>query len=91
MATNSKIEWTEQTWNPLTGCTKISPDCKYCYAEMMSKRLSAMKVKRYEEGFSTISSAGIVGSILMCGKRCPSGLPLLTRGRHIIYTFQIIT
>ncbi len=42
MATNSKIEWTEQTWNPVTGCTKVSPGCKYCYAEVMAKRLQAM-------------------------------------------------
>lgn len=55
MATNSKIEWTEQTWNPVTGCTKISPGCKYCYAETMSKRLNSMGVKGYEKGFSTIS------------------------------------
>jgi len=55
MATTSKIEWTEQTWNPVTGCTKISPGCKYCYAETMSKRLYAMGVKGYEEDFSTIS------------------------------------
>lgn len=55
MATNSKIEWTEQTWNPVTGCTKVSPGCKHCYAEVMSKRLKAMGVEGYENGFSTIS------------------------------------
>ncbi|MFZ5905760.1 MAG: DUF5131 family protein [Chloroflexota bacterium] len=38
----SRIEWTESTWNPLTGCTKISPGCKHCYAERMAKRLQAM-------------------------------------------------
>jgi len=38
----SGIEWTESTWNPLTGCTKISPGCKHCYAERMAKRLQAM-------------------------------------------------
>ena len=42
MAANSAIEWTESTWNPLTGCTKISPGCKYCYAERMARRLQAM-------------------------------------------------
>ena len=36
MSTNSAIEWTESTWNPLTGCTKISPGCKHCYAERMA-------------------------------------------------------
>ncbi len=55
MATNSKIEWTEQTWNPVTGCTKISPGCKYCYAEVMAKRLKAMGAPGYENGFNTIS------------------------------------
>lgn len=51
MTTSTKIEWTEQTWNPTTGCTKISPGCKYCYAEIMAKRLKAMNVKGYENGF----------------------------------------
>lgn len=47
----SKIEWTEQTWNPVTGCTKISPGCKHCYAETMSRRLQAMGAPGYENGF----------------------------------------
>lgn len=51
MATQSKIEWTEQTWNPVTGCTKISPGCKYCYAEVMARRLMAMGATGYENGF----------------------------------------
>jgi protein gp37 len=51
MATNSSIEWTEQTWNPVVGCTKISPGCKYCYAERMARRLQAIGVKGYENGF----------------------------------------
>ncbi len=52
MTTSSKIEWTEQTWNPTTGCTKISSGCKYCYAETMAKRLKAMGAKGYENGFN---------------------------------------
>lgn len=52
MTTTSKIEWTEQTWNPTTGCTKISPGCKHCYAEIMAKRLCAMGVNGYENGFN---------------------------------------
>jgi len=52
MATQSEIEWTEQTWNPVTGCTKISPGCKHCYAETMAKRLNAMGVRGYENGFN---------------------------------------
>lgn len=51
MATNSNIEWTEMTWNPVTGCTKVSTGCKNCYAERMAKRLEAMGVKRYRSGF----------------------------------------
>lgn len=47
----SKIEWTEETWNPTTGCTKISPGCKFCYAETMAKRLKSMKTPGYENGF----------------------------------------
>lgn len=55
MATNSKIEWTEQTWNPITGCTKVSPGCKHCYAEVMAKRLQAMGTPGYENGFAQIT------------------------------------
>lgn len=47
----SNIEWTEQTWNPVTGCTKVSPGCKNCYAETMSKRLKAMGAPGYKNGF----------------------------------------
>ncbi|MGE5553581.1 MAG: DUF5131 family protein [Betaproteobacteria bacterium] len=51
MAANSAIEWTESTWNPLTGCTKISPGCKHCYAERMARRLQAMGQPNYSRGF----------------------------------------
>lgn len=51
MAVGSTIEWTEATWNPVTGCTKISTGCKHCYAERMSKRLKAMGVPQYADGF----------------------------------------
>ena len=47
----SSIEWTESTWNPLTGCTKISPGCKHCYAERMANRLKAMGQTNYRNGF----------------------------------------
>jgi len=47
----SAIEWTEHTWNPITGCTKISPGCKHCYAETMARRLKAMGAAGYERGF----------------------------------------
>ena len=51
MATKSTIEWTEATWNPVTGCTKISPGCKFCYAERMAKRLKAMGSFAYRNQF----------------------------------------
>jgi len=47
----SSIEWTESTWNPVTGCNKLSPGCKNCYAEKMSKRLKAMGQRNYVNGF----------------------------------------
>ena len=52
MATKSKIEWTESTWNPVTGCTKISAGCKHCYAERMAKRLHAMGQEKYKNCFN---------------------------------------
>ena len=52
MALNSKIEWTEATWNPATGCTKISDGCANCYAERLAHRLKAMGNRRYANGFS---------------------------------------
>lgn len=51
MALKSSIEWTESTWNPITGCNKISPGCKFCYAERMAKRLKAMGSENYKNGF----------------------------------------
>jgi protein gp37 len=51
MATNSSIEWTDATWNPVTGCDKISPGCKHCYAERMANRLKAARNPNYKNGF----------------------------------------
>lgn len=48
---SSSIEWTEMTWNPTTGCDKISQGCKFCYAEIMSKRLKAMGIEKYKDNF----------------------------------------
>ena len=48
----SAIEWTDATWNPVTGCTKISPGCKNCYAERLALRLRAMRVPQYRDGFA---------------------------------------
>lgn len=52
MGSSSNIEWTEMTWNPITGCVKISQGCKHCYAERMAKRLHAMGSSRYVDGFA---------------------------------------
>jgi protein gp37 len=51
MASNSHIEWTDATWNPVTGCTKISPGCKHCYAERLAHRLQLMGQANYKNGF----------------------------------------
>ena len=47
----TKIEWTELTWNPTTGCNKVSQGCKFCYAEVMARRLMAMGLEKYKKGF----------------------------------------
>ncbi len=52
MSANSSIEWTEATWNPVTGCSKVSPGCMHCYAERMANRLAAMGQARYTNGFN---------------------------------------
>jgi len=51
MSQNSSIEWTDATWNPVRGCTKISPGCKHCYAEMFAERFRGVKGHPYEQGF----------------------------------------
>ncbi len=58
MSTKTSIEWTERTWNPTTGCTKISPGCWNCYAEVMARRLKAMGVRGYEKGFTLTLQPG---------------------------------
>lgn len=60
MAQLSAIEWTDATWNPITGCNKISPGCKYCYADRMAKRLQAMSQPRYRNGFKLTLQPDIV-------------------------------
>ncbi len=51
MSTNSKIEWTDSTWNPVRGCTKVSPGCKHCYAETLAERFRGVKGHPFEFGF----------------------------------------
>lgn len=64
MAQNSRIEWTQATWNPVTGCTKVSPGCKHCYAERMAKRLQAMGVPRYRNAFRVTVHPDVVSAPL---------------------------
>ena len=58
MAVDSKIEWTDATWNPVTGCNKISPGCKLCYAERLTKRLKATGMAKYRNGFAVTEHPG---------------------------------
>src|SRR4051794_4113018 len=51
MSANSQIEWTDATWNPVRGCTKISPGCKHCYAETFAERFRGVPGHPYEQGF----------------------------------------
>ena len=60
MAQLSSIEWTDATWNPVTGCTKISPGCKNCYADRMAKRLQSMGQPRYRDGFKLTLQPDVV-------------------------------
>ena len=64
MADKTGIEWTESTWNPVTGCTKVSSGCKHCYAERMSMRLKAMGVKKYAKGFELTLHPDVLGEPL---------------------------
>ena len=61
MAFNSSIDWTESTWNPVTGCTKISAGCAHCYAERMAKRLFAMGQPNYRNGFEVTCHPDVLG------------------------------
>ena len=60
MSIQSNIEWTESTWNPVTGCTKISSGCLNCYAEAMARRLKAMNNPRYSKGFDVNLHADLI-------------------------------
>lgn len=73
MATISPIEWTESTWNPITGCSKISIGCKNCYAERMALRLRAMGQANYKNGFDVTLHESVIP------------LPLRWKKPHIIF------
>ena len=68
MALSSSIEWTESTWNPLTGCTKVSPGCANCYAERMALRLKAMGNPNYANGFNVTMHYDVLELPLRWGK-----------------------
>ena len=68
MAKKSKIEWTEETWNPVTGCTKISKGCKNCYAAKMAMRLKAMGKPKYADGFEVRIHEECLGEPLISKK-----------------------
>jgi protein gp37 len=69
MALNSSIEWTGSTWNPVTGCTKVSPGCLHCYAERMAKRLQAMGQPNYANGFKVTAHQHMLNIPLKWKKR----------------------
>jgi len=64
MATATKIAWTQMTWNPVTGCTKVSAGCANCYAMRMARRLQAMGQKRYARGFEVVCHEEVVNEPL---------------------------
>ena len=62
----TKIEWTDKTWNPITGCTKKSTGCAHCYAEVMARRLKAMGLEKYRNGFGlTLHEDDELSNVLM--------------------------
>lgn len=70
MSNSSRIEWTDATWNPVTGCSKISPGCKFCYAERLSKRLQAMGQRNYHDGFKVTLQPHMLEHPLRWQKPC---------------------
>ena len=82
MADHTGIEWTDATWNPITGCTKISPGCKNCYAERLALRLRAMGSPRYRNGFAVTLQPDQVDLPLRW--RRPEGSPSKTLGLAFI-------
>jgi protein gp37 len=68
MASNTSIEWTQRTWNPVTGCTKVSAGCKNCYAERMAQRLKAMGLHQYKNGFQVTLAPAVLEEPLRWSK-----------------------
>ena len=69
MSESSKIEWTDATWNPVTGCTKVSPGCAHCYAETFAERFRDVPGHPYEQGFDADAAAGTAGGQPLGWKR----------------------
>ena len=79
MSTKSTIEWTEQTWNPATGCTKVSPGCLNCYAEAMARRLKGIGAKGYEK-----TDLHLHYNLIACESRCyVKNIPFISMGQGI--------
>jgi protein gp37 len=70
MTSTSRIEWTERTWNPTTGCTKVSAGCTHCYAEVMARRLRAIGTRGYEGGFNLALHEGRLAQPML--RRAPT-------------------
>ena len=81
----SKIEWTQETWNPVVGCTKCSPGCKNCYAEKMAWRLRGMRVHPYWPAFDDpeiVDSSGWTGEVHLCHERVGGQIDALCKPLH---------
>jgi protein gp37 len=70
MSSTSAIEWTDATWNPVRGCTKISPGCKHCYAETFAERFRGVSGHPYEQGFD-LGFCNLTGDAGKMSKRRP--------------------
>jgi len=86
----SKIEWTDRTWNPVTGCTKLSAGCAHCYAETMALRLKAMGVEKYSNGFIPTMHVDTLGEPLKWKKPCNIFVCSMADLFHESVTFEFI-
>ena len=85
MAENSKIQWTEATWNPLAGCTEISPGCQNCYAAVMAHRLEAMGQKKYAgAALATMARAAIAFPMRAGCRVCRKDSSTTRRSRQMV-------
>lgn len=87
----TKIEWTNKTWNPVTGCSKCSAGCQYCYAEVMAHRLHAMGQEKYKNGFSVTTHEDILTEPLSWKKPCSIFVCSMSDLFHENVPFDFIT